>query len=138
MSIEVTMPRLSDTMEQGTIIRWNAKEGDAVASGDIIADIETDKATMEMQVFDDGVIAKIMVEEGKQVPVGTLIAMIAEEGEDPGDLSSDAGAQRTTKPAEAAPEPVETEVVDAKRVAQVKLCDPTRAQGEAATPLYSF
>ena len=82
MSIELTMPRLSDTMEQGTIIRWNAKEGDEVASGDVIADIETDKATMEMQVFDDGVLAKIIVEEGQQVPVGTPIAMIAEEGED--------------------------------------------------------
>ena len=100
MSIELTMPRLSDTMEQGTIIRWNAKEGDSVTSGDIIADIETDKATMEMQVFDDGVLAKIMVEEGQQVPVGTLIAMLAEEGEDPENLASPEEADASVAKAE--------------------------------------
>ena len=83
MSITLTMPRLSDTMEQGTIIKWNIKEGDEVASGAVVADVETDKATMEMQVYDDGVVARILVDEGKQVPVGTAIALIAEEGEDP-------------------------------------------------------
>ncbi len=81
MSIEVTMPRLSDTMEAGTIIKWNVGIGDEVAAGDILADIETDKATMEMQAFDDGVIAGLLVDEGKQVPVGTTIAVLAEEGE---------------------------------------------------------
>ena len=79
MSITLTMPRLSDTMEQGTIIRWNIKEGQEVLSGEIVADIETDKATMEMQAYDDGVVAKILVGEGTQVPVGTPIAMIAEQ-----------------------------------------------------------
>ena len=64
MSITLTMPRLSDTMEQGTIIKWNVKEGDEVASGAVVADVETDKATMEMQVYDDGVVAKILVGEG--------------------------------------------------------------------------
>ena len=59
MSITLTMPRLSDTMEQGTIIKWNVQEGDEVASGAVVADIETDKATMEMQAYDDGVVAKI-------------------------------------------------------------------------------
>jgi len=92
MSITLTMPRLSDTMEQGTIIRWNVKEGEEVASGAIVADIETDKATMEMQAYDDGVIAKILVGEGMQVPVGTPIAMIAEEGEDPASLDASASA----------------------------------------------
>jgi len=65
MSIEITMPRLSDTMETGTIIKWNVAEGDAVSAGDIVADIETDKATMEMQVYDDGRVAKIIVPEGQ-------------------------------------------------------------------------
>ena len=87
MSIEITMPRLSDTMEQGTIIRWMVKEGDAVSSGDAVADIETDKATMEMQVYDDGIIAKILVEEGQTVEVGTLIAVVAEEDEDLEDVA---------------------------------------------------
>ena len=94
------MPRLSDTMEQGTIIKWNVKEGDEVASGAVVADVETDKATMEMQVYDDGVVAKILVGEGTQVPVGTAIALIAEDGEDPGSVT-DGGA--TPAPAAAAP-----------------------------------
>ena len=82
MPIAVTMPRLSDTMEAGTIVRWNVKEGDEVTSGQVVADIETDKATMEMPVFDDGRIAKLLVPAGQSVKVGTQIAVIAEEGED--------------------------------------------------------
>jgi pyruvate dehydrogenase E2 component (dihydrolipoamide acetyltransferase) len=83
MSIDITMPRLSDTMEAGTIIKWNVAEGDAVSAGDAIADIETDKATMEMQAFDDGTVAVLVVDEGRTVDVGTVIAVLAEEGEDP-------------------------------------------------------
>lgn len=82
MPIEITMPRLSDTMEQGTVVKWYVKEGDAVSSGDVIADIETDKATMELQSFDEGTIARLAVEEGKAVAVGTIIAVLAGEGED--------------------------------------------------------
>ncbi|MFO0874742.1 MAG: dihydrolipoamide acetyltransferase family protein [Phycisphaerales bacterium] len=82
MPIELTMPRLSDTMEAGTIIKWNVKEGDKVVSGTAVADVETDKATMEMQSFDDGTLAKILVPEGRMVPIGTVIALIAEPGED--------------------------------------------------------
>ncbi len=81
MSIEITMPRLSDTMERGMIIKWNVKEGDAVSAGDNVADIETDKAIMEMQVFDDGHMARIVVPEGEMVEVGTLIAVLAEDDE---------------------------------------------------------
>jgi len=82
MAIEITMPRLSDTMETGTIIKWNVSVGDEVSSGDVVADVETDKATMELAVYDDGTIASIMIEEGKSVDVGTVIAVMAEEGED--------------------------------------------------------
>lgn len=81
MPVQLTMPRLSDTMEAGTIVRWNVKEGDTVSSGDVVADVETDKATMEMPVYDDGVISRIMVEAGKLVPVGTPIAIISVEGD---------------------------------------------------------
>ncbi len=88
MPIEITMPRLSDTMESGTILKWNVSEGDNVSSGDAVADIETDKATMEMQVYDDGTLAKILVNEGESVGVGTVIALLAEEGEDPKDAAS--------------------------------------------------
>ncbi len=82
MPIEITMPRLSDTMEAGTVIKWNVKEGDSVKSGSVVADIETDKATMEMQCFDDGRMAAILVQPGTQVKVGTPIAIVALDGED--------------------------------------------------------
>ena len=82
MPVQLTMPRLSDTMEAGTIVRWNVKEGDKVSSGDVVADVETDKATMEMPVYDDGVISRIMVEAGRQVPVGTPIAIITVDGDE--------------------------------------------------------
>lgn len=83
MSIEVTMPRLSDTMQAGTIVRWAVKEGAKVKSGEVVADIETDKATMELPIYDQGTLAYLAATEGKQVPVGTLIAVIATAGEDP-------------------------------------------------------
>src|SRR5213592_5159975 len=81
MPIEVTMPRLSDTMEQGTVVKWNVKEGDKVKSGDVIADIETDKATMELQAYDDGVVSKLAVPEGQTVKVGSVILVLAGAGE---------------------------------------------------------
>lgn len=88
MPINVTMPRLSDTMEQGTVVKWHVKVGDKVASGQVIADIETDKATMEQAVFDEGVIAKLVCPEGKQVKVGDVIAVLAEDGESVSDAAS--------------------------------------------------
>jgi pyruvate dehydrogenase E2 component (dihydrolipoamide acetyltransferase) len=81
MPIEITMPRLSDTMEVGTILHWHVKVGDEVSAGDLLADIETDKATMELQSFDDGRIEQLVVSEGNQVEVGTIIATLSEEGE---------------------------------------------------------
>jgi pyruvate dehydrogenase E2 component (dihydrolipoamide acetyltransferase) len=83
MPIELKMPALSPTMEEGTLAKWLVKEGDSVASGDILAEIETDKATMEFEAVDEGTIAKILVAEGTdEVKVGTVIALIAGEGED--------------------------------------------------------
>ena len=83
MPIEIRMPALSPTMEEGTLAKWLVKEGDKVAAGDILAEIETDKATMEFEAVDEGTIAKILVPEGTdEVKVGTVIALIAGEGED--------------------------------------------------------
>ncbi len=83
MPIAIKMPALSPTMEEGTLSRWLVKVGDSVASGDIMAEIETDKATMEFEAVDEGVIAEIAVAEGTEgVKVGTVIAMLAVEGED--------------------------------------------------------
>ncbi len=99
MAIEITMPRLSDTMEQGTIVTWNVNEGDTVAAGDVLADIETDKATMELQNFDDGIIAAILLPAGKETDVGAVMAVLAEEGEDPAEIK----AQYASGSAAAAP-----------------------------------
>ena len=83
MPINVLMPALSPTMEKGNLAKWLKKEGDAVKSGDVLAEIETDKATMEVEAIDEGVLAKILVEEGTEgVKVNTPIAIIAAEGED--------------------------------------------------------
>ena len=83
MPIELKMPALSPTMEEGTLAKWLVKEGDKVAAGDILAEIETDKAVMEFEAVDEGTIAKILVPEGSdEVKVGTVIALIAGEGED--------------------------------------------------------
>ncbi|WP_294235725.1 pyruvate dehydrogenase complex E1 component subunit beta [uncultured Sphingomonas sp.] len=102
MAIEIKMPALSPTMEEGTLAKWLVKEGDTVKSGDIMAEIETDKATMEFEAVDEGVIAKIIVAEGTDnVKVGTAIALLAEEGEDV--ASAAASGSRSGEAANAAP-----------------------------------
>ena len=83
MPINILMPALSPTMEKGNLAKWLKKEGDKVKSGDVIAEIETDKATMEVEAVDEGTIAKILVPEGTQdVPVNDIIAVLAGDGED--------------------------------------------------------
>ncbi len=101
MASEITMPRLSDTMQAGTIVRWAVKEGQKIKSGDLLADIETDKATMEQQSFDDGTVAHLAVAAGANVPVGTLIAVIAGAGEDVAAVKAKyaAGGGSVSKPA---------------------------------------
>ncbi len=92
MPVNILMPALSPTMEKGNLAKWLKKEGDAVKAGDVIAEIETDKATMEYESIDDGVLAKIVVPEGSQdVPVNQLIAVLAQEGEDPKAAAAAAG-----------------------------------------------
>ena len=83
MGIELKMPALSPTMEEGTLAKWLVKEGDTISPGDVIAEIETDKATMEFESIDEGTVGKILVAEGTEgVKVGTVIAVLGEEGED--------------------------------------------------------
>jgi pyruvate dehydrogenase E2 component (dihydrolipoamide acetyltransferase) len=107
MSIELKMPALSPTMEEGTLAKWLVKEGDEVKSGDILAEIETDKATMEFEAVDEGKIAKILVPEGTDgVKVGAPIAILAGEGEDVSKVASAAPkADTPAAPPKAAPEP---------------------------------
>ncbi|MFN3988816.1 MAG: pyruvate dehydrogenase complex E1 component subunit beta [Erythrobacter sp.] len=103
MAIELKMPALSPTMEQGNLARWLKAEGDTISAGDIIAEIETDKATMEFEAIDEGVLAKIMVPAGSEdVAVGTVIALIASEGED---TAAAAAAQTQAPPSAPAPTP---------------------------------
>jgi pyruvate dehydrogenase E2 component (dihydrolipoamide acetyltransferase) len=123
MPIELKMPALSPTMEEGTLAKWLVKEGDTVKSGDILAEIETDKATMEFEAVDEGTIAKILVPDGSDgVKVGTVIALIAGEGEDAGaapkaapapapapakePVAKDGGETGAGQPAKEAPTPV--------------------------------
>jgi len=106
MPIEIKMPALSPTMEEGTLAKWLVKEGDSVKSGDILAEIETDKATMEFEAVDEGVIASVTVAEGTDnVKVGTVIAILAEEGEDVDAAKSSGGGNesRSGEDANAAP-----------------------------------
>src|SRR6185369_6981852 len=117
---EVTMPRLSDTMSEGTVGRWLKQPGDTVADGEIIAEIETDKATMELQAFESGTLQKILVPEGQTVPIGQTIAIIgdgaapAEESAAPPEQKSQPAAataesaappEQKSQPAAAAPTP---------------------------------
>ena len=101
MATEILMPALSPTMEEGTLAKWLKKEGEEVKSGDILAEIETDKATMEFEAVDEGILGKILVQEGEQgVKVNTPIAVLIEEGESADDIKAPAEAEA---PAEAAP-----------------------------------
>ena len=115
MAIEILMPALSPTMEEGTLAKWLVKEGDTVSSGDIMAEIETDKATMEFEAVDEGTIGKILISEGSEgVKVNTPIAVLLEEGESVDDIDSSAAPAKEEKPqAEAAPKAAEAETPEA-------------------------
>src|SRR5215813_5780547 len=110
MPTNILMPALSPTMEKGNLARWLKKEGDKIKSGDVIAEIETDKATMEYEAVDEGTLAKIVVAEGTQdVAVNSIIAVLAGEGED----VKAAGA--SAKAAPPAAKPAEQPKTDAKK-----------------------
>src|SRR5437868_6980785 len=105
MPINILMPALSPTMEKGNLAKWLKKEGEKVKPGDVIAEIETDKATMEVEAVDEGTLAKIVVPEGTaDVPVNQLIAVLAGEGEDAKAAASGAASAPAAKPA-GAPKP---------------------------------
>jgi len=124
MPINITMPALSPTMEEGNLSKWLVKEGDSVAPGDVIAEIETDKATMEVEAVDEGIVAKLLVPAGTEgVKVNAVIAVLAEEGEDVKAAASAGGK------AEAKPEKAETPSAPPAGDASTKS---TEADGQAA------
>lgn len=101
MSIQILMPALSPTMTEGTLAKWHVKEGDSVESGDVIAEIETDKATMEVEAVDEGTVGKILIDAGAEnVAVNTPIAVLLEEGEDASNIDVSAAAPQVEAPAE--------------------------------------
>ena len=100
MPIQILMPSLSPTMTEGKLAKWIKSEGDAIESGDVIAEIETDKATMEIEAIDDGVLGKILIAEGTDgVPVNQVLGLILEEGEDASALTDAATAPPLTNKA---------------------------------------
>ena len=127
MAIKIEMPKLSDTMEEGVIAKWNVKEGDAVEAGDIIAEVETDKATMDVEAFDAGTVLKIVPAEGDSVPLGGLIAVLGEEGEDISGIlgggEASAPAEEETKEEATSEEPTETYTGSAIKIEMPKLSD---------------
>jgi len=135
MAVKILMPALSPTMTDGTLARWLVGEGDKVRSGDVIAEIETDKATMEVEALDDGVMAKIVIAEGSQnVAVNALIAVLAEEGEDVSEAAKMAeGADVAPAPAKAAPAPAPASAPKAE-AEQVAAPAPTPAPTPASVP----
>ena len=108
MAEELVMPRLSDTMEEGTIGRWLKQEGDAIKEGDVLAEIETDKATMEFQAYADGTLLKILVGDGETVALGAPIALVGEQGEDVPDLPAAAAPAEEAAAEPPSPEPTQT------------------------------
>ena len=132
MSIAIKMPALSPTMEEGTLAKWLVKVGDTVSAGDIMAEIETDKATMEFEAVDEGVIAEISVPEGTEgVKVGTVIATLAEEGEDPAKVKGTAKAEPAPAPA---PAPSPTPAIPAKAGASSGQAEPPRSAPQSEAP----
>ena len=138
MPINILLPALSPTMEKGNLAKWVKKEGDKVKAGDVLAEIETDKATMEYESIDDGILAKIVVPEGTQdVPVNQLIAVLAEEGEDPKAAAAVAGkgpAPKTEAPAKAPETPKPAEPAKPAAAPAPQSNDAGKAAPAAAAP----
>ncbi|MBC7980540.1 MAG: dihydrolipoamide acetyltransferase, partial [Armatimonadetes bacterium] len=112
MSVNIEMPKLSDTMTEGTLIKWHKKVGDSVEIGDILAEVETDKATMEMEAFDEGTITEILIQEGEKATIGGILAVLdgdsADESQKPAAEASNAPAPPPEKPVEQKPAPEKT------------------------------
>ncbi len=111
MPITIEMPKLSDTMTEGTLVKWIKKVGDSVAVGDVLAEVETDKATMEMEAFDEGVLSEIYVKDGEKVQIGQKLALLLGKGESPGsappaEAESRQPSTQGAPPTERAPAPV--------------------------------
>src|SRR5690349_24062575 len=138
MSEELTMPRLSDTMEQGTIGRWLKREGDSFHKGDVIAEIETDKATMDFQAYEDGTMLRILVGDGESAALGAPIAIIGAEGEEVPDDAPAAASANGGGPDNGAAEPAPATEPEARAEAPVATATesaPADGGGLRASPI---
>ena len=130
MATQILMPALSPTMEEGTLAKWLVKEGDTVSSGDILAEIETDKATMEFEAVDEGIVGKILVAEGSEgVKVNTPIAVMVEEGESVDDAESPAPSGDSAPAQETPAAPVEAAPASAPATPKAKAVEPDWPEG---------
>jgi pyruvate dehydrogenase E2 component (dihydrolipoamide acetyltransferase) len=135
MPTEILMPALSPTMEEGTLAKWHVKEGDKVSSGDIMAEIETDKATMEFEAVDEGVMGKIIVPEGTEgVKVNDVIAVLLEEGESADDIGAVSGGSSAAA-APSSPEPAPSAAPAAEKPAAAPAAPAKDGERVFATPL---
>src|SRR5256714_8789218 len=131
MATQVVMPKMSPTMEEGQLARWLKKEGDKVSMGEPLAEIDTDKATMEMQALSNGVLRKILIKEGESAPLGQPIAIIGEPDEDISELLKTASAPKPEKAAEAPQKMPESDAAPAVEV------EPHEAEAPEPTPSIS-
>src|SRR5437868_15357279 len=132
MPTQVLMPALSPTMEKGNLAKWIKQEGDKVKAGDVIAEIETDKATMEVEAVDEGTLGRILVPEGAaDVAVNTPIAVILGEGEDASSIKSNGGAKAAPAPQQKAAESAPP--ADAQK-AEPEVAPPAESKSAAAAP----
>src|SRR5271165_5696155 len=127
MPIDIEMPKLSDTMTEGTLVRWIKKVGDTVAVGDVLAEVETDKATMEMEAFDDGVLTEIYVKDGEKVLIGQKLALLSEQDEK-SHSTAPSQAKDTTQEQAAKPEAAPPEDLEATTQAPKAKPEPSKEQ----------
>jgi pyruvate dehydrogenase E2 component (dihydrolipoamide acetyltransferase) len=132
MSVQIEMPKLSDTMTEGTIVKWHKKVGDTVEIGDVIAEVETDKATMEMEAFDDGVITEIRIPEGGVAPIGGVLAVLNGESASAAPVPTPAAVPAAPSTAQAAPAPVAASPSPSPAAAAPAVSDGSRTK---ASPL---
>ncbi len=135
MATFIEMPKLSDTMTEGTLLKWHIQEGDEVSSGDVIADVETDKATMELEAFDDGRVGKIYIPEGGKAPLGAVLLALVEEGEDAPDQAPSGSSDSGGAGDEESSEPESKGQGRSARGGSGRTASGTAAGGQAPPPL---
>ena len=116
MPIAVEMPKMTDTMQDGVLVAWMVEEGEAIAAGDVIAQVETDKATMDVEAYDDGVLLKRVAEEGDSLPIGGLIAVLGEPGEDAAELLAQYAKSNGAEPKAVEEAPADAAAPDTRSV----------------------